>query len=147
MAMTACLAKFVSNSTCLSKKGRTSWINRNGPERLVFLDHGDDEERASACELDQLNGSRFPIAVGIAVRKVGNMHRLPRTYRTTQTCCGTWVEGWIAPPYLGKGWRHVMHGGRTEGAVILAMHGAELGSADANCVCQHGPECRLQLAS
>ena len=45
MAMTACAAKFLTSSICLSVKGRTSWRIDGKNRSVVVLEHRDSQKR------------------------------------------------------------------------------------------------------
>ena len=145
MAMTACRAKLVTSSICLSGE-RTDFlaVNADDADQLIVLEHRDAENGAITAERDGSDHKWIALDVSLRSRNVGDLGDLLRVCRAPKAGIRARMDDRRA--CLGKCGRRVVHRHGSEAIALVEIECPELALAGPYGVVQHGREYRRQLA-
>src|SRR5262249_28477304 len=119
-------------------------VDADGADQLIFLEHGNGEDRAVAAVRnggDEKWGARD---IGRQLGDVGDLRGLFGFSRPPEAGLRGWTNDCRA--CLGIGRRCVVHRQGAETIAFAEIERAELGLANAHRIAQHGREHRLQIA-
>ena len=129
--MTACVAKFVTNSICLAdERPHLLAVYGDSADKLVLLEHRDDEKRATAAEVRKGDSHWIAVEIIPTGPNVLDVGDLSCPFHVTQTAFGVWTERPPRPRFNQLGRCVVERNGAETVSVVQIQH-AELGPADA----------------
>jgi len=112
---------------------------------IFFLEHGNGEDAAVACELHVGNHPRVTLDIGALLHEVGDIGHLAFGGDQTQPAVRMRPEHAFAASLFNPGSRGVVLPGQTKGLAVAEIHRSEFRLADSHCVFQQGPVHRPEV--